>query len=140
MPFLKLRCERAYNTGGIRTSFGMPELVDRLRRAGIAARGVGGDLEIDTNDETFVFTDWQREGLTHVGWLRFTTHGDVGGLSWKLSKAGIRHRLELSRPRDLDTDDIRSVTRFEFRWDTAGRRRAGQIEPAIITYDEALSV
>lgn len=137
MAFLKLRCERAYNTGAIRTNFSLPELADRLVRHGVEARACHGRLEIDTTDETFVFDDWQNEGhLQHVGWLRFTTEGDIGGLSWKLSKGGIRHRLELSRPRDLDTDDVRCVTRYDFRWESPGRRRLGQIEPSIMTFDE----
>jgi hypothetical protein len=136
--FLKLRCERAYNTGAIRTNFALPELAGRLQRAGLAARCSRDSIEIDTADETFVFGDWQREGLTLVGWLRFTTEGDVGGLSWKLAKQGIRHRLELSRPRDLDTDDVRCVTRYDYRWDSPGLRRAGQVEPSILTFDEAI--
>ncbi len=138
MPFLKLRCERAYNTGAIRSPYTPGELAGKLAGAGLWAGVCGDELAIGWSGDRFVFEQWEGGALDQTGWLRFTTRGDVGGLSWQFARLGIRHRLELSRPRDLATDDVRCVTRYEDRWNSLGRRCPDEIEPSILTFDEAL--
>lgn len=138
MPFLKLRCERAYNTGAIRGPYAPGELARKLAAAGLSTAVSGGELSIAWGGDRFVFDEWEGGPLDQIGWLRFTFTGDIGGLSWQLARLGIRHKLELSRPRDLDTDDVRCVTRYEYRWNSTGRRRPNEIEPSILTFDEAL--
>lgn len=138
MPFLKLRCERAYNTGAIRGPYAPGELARKLAAAGLSASVCSDALQIDWGGERFVFDQWEGGALDQIGWLRFTTSGDIGGLSWQFARLGIRHKFELSRPRDLETDDVRCVTRYEYRWNSVGRRRAVEIEPSILTFDEAL--
>lgn len=138
MPFLKLRCERAYNTGAIRGPYSPWELASKLAGTGLSTAICGDALSIDRKGDRFVFDQWEGGAHDQIGWLRFTTSGDIGGLSWQFAKLGIRHKLELSRPRDLETDDVRCVTRYEYRWNSIGRRRSREIEPSIVTFDEAI--
>jgi hypothetical protein len=138
MPFLKLRSERAYNTGAIRSPYSVSELARKLSGGGIAVSTCGDELAVDWYDERFVFEAWEGGALDQIGWLRLNTSGDIGGLSWQLARLGIRHRLELSRPRDLETDDVRCVTRYEYRWNRPGRRRPDEVEPSILTFDEVI--
>jgi len=136
MAFLKLRCERAYATGGLRTHLSPRELAAKLSRNGVNAYIWDGELRIDDFDNFWVFEGWQSNGIGWEGWLRFTTEGDIGGLSRKLARIGVRHKLDWSRPRDLETDDWRCVTQYQYRWDIAGGRRPIDIEPSIVTLDE----
>jgi hypothetical protein len=138
MALLKLRSERTYSTGAIRGPYALGELARKMNAGGLVVSTCGDELTVEWQDDRFVFAAWEGGALDRVGWLRFTTKGDVGGLSWQLAKLGIRHPLELSRPRDLETDDVRCVTRYEYRWARTGMRRPGEIEPTIVTFDEAL--
>lgn len=138
MAFLKLRCDKAYATGGIRTHLSPRELADKLRRNSLLAAMWDDELRIDAFDNIWVFADWQSNGIGWEGWLRFTTEGDIGGLSRKLAKLGIRHKLDYSRPFDLETDHVRCVTQYSYRWDVAGGRRPSDIEPSIVSFDEEL--
>lgn len=138
MSFLKLRSERAYATGGIRTHLSPRELAGKLARGGLSTSVSGDELRIDAFDNAWIFESWQSNGIGWEGWLRFTTDGDIGGLSRRLARLGVRHRIDWSRPRDLETDDVRCVTQYAYRWDTTGGRRPNDIEPSIVTFDEAL--
>lgn len=138
MSFLKLRCDRAYATGGIRTHLSPRELAEKLKRNGIDAYVWNEELRVDGYDTIFAFGDWQSNGIGWEGWLRFTTEGDIGGLSRDLARLGVRHRFDWSRPFDLDTEDMRCVTQYSYRWDVAGGRRKIDVEPTVVTFDETI--
>jgi hypothetical protein len=135
MSFLKLRCDRAYATGAISTNLRIGELAGKLRRHRMGAMVTRDSLHVDCNGDEFVFDNWQSEGLATVGWLRFKTDGDVGSFSRRLARHGVRHRFEHSRPLDLDTDHIRCVTSYEYRW-TGFANCQSDTMPVIETYDE----
>jgi hypothetical protein len=135
MAFMKLRCDRAYATGAITTNLTPRELAMKLRRHGIGAMVSDGALHLDLAGDAYVFDNWEQNGLARIGWLRFKTDGDVGTLSRRLAIHGVRHRFEHSRPRDLDCDDVRCVTSYEFRW-TGFDNTQGDTMPVILTYDE----
>ncbi len=137
MAFLKLRCERAYATGALRTPLSVREFAGKMKRLGHAARVENGSLHIACRGDGWTFGDWQENGLERTGWLRFVCEGDISMLSTVLASAGVRHRFEWSRPFDLVTDDIRCVTSYDYRWQdyTMG---PGSLIASIDTYDEPI--
>lgn len=139
MAFLKLSCERAYATGAIRTNLSLRQLAAKLNRVGVPAMVSDGALHVRSGDDIWSFGDWTPDGLGQIGWLRFTTEGDIGGLSRKLAIHGVRHKFDHSRPRDVETDDVRSVTQYEFRWDGITGANASVTVPSIETFDEQLA-
>lgn len=138
MAFIKLRCDSAYATGAIRTNLDFPVLVSKLKRVGLGAEVVKGDLHVRLDGETWVFSDWQPDGVGRIGWIGLKMMGDVSSLSSKLAEAGIRHRFEYSRPFDLTTSDKRCVTKYDYRWDTPGLAPRALVTADITTYDEQL--
>lgn len=139
MSFLKLRCETAYYTGAIRTNLSIGELVQKFNRAKMTARLDRGTLVVTYARDAWVFTDWQPDGLGQIGWLRFTTEGDLGGFSRKLALLNLRHKFDHSRPSDVDITDVRCVTRYAYRWDGLSGPNAADTVPAIDTFDEVLT-
>jgi hypothetical protein len=135
MAFLKLRSERAYATGALRTPLSVREFAGKLKRLGHGARVDGNTLHISVRGDHWMFGDWQENGLERTGWLRFTCDGDISALSRVLAAAGVRHRFEWSRPFDLVTDDIRCITSYDYRWKdhTLG---PGSMIASVDTYDE----
>jgi hypothetical protein len=138
MPFLKLQCESAYATGAIRSNLDMAHLIAKLNRVGLKAASMGGNLQIRCGDEGFIFSDWEPDGVGRIGWLQLKIMGDVSVLSRRLSEAGIRHKFDYSRPRDLETSDVRSVTQYDYRWDTPGLPPSGATRPAVTMFDEQI--
>jgi hypothetical protein len=138
MAFLKLPLEKAYATGGLRTNLDTPHLVEKLKRSGLKAEAKGSQLTITCGDEEFVFAEWERDGVGRIGWLQMKLLGDVSVLSRQLSEAGIRHRFDYSRPRDLTTNDVRCVTQYDYRWDQPGLPPRSATRPYVITFDEQL--
>lgn len=138
MGFLKLRCECAYATGAIHSNLSVRHLASKLTSAGLPARVEGGVLRVSCDGATFAFGEWADEGMGRIGWLQFTTEGDIGTLSRRLARLGIRHCFDLSRPADVGVDDVRCVTRFEHHW-TTGKIGVHPAEmPQIHTYEEQL--
>lgn len=135
MSFVKLRCERAYATGALRTPLSLREFAAKMRRIGVSATVDGGRLTLVCAGETWVFSDWRQNGLEQVGWLTISTDGFIGNLSEKLAGAGVRHRFEHSRPLDLETDDVRCVTSFDYLWADHTLRPGGK-KADVETYDE----
>jgi hypothetical protein len=138
MTFLKLRCERAYVTGALRTTLSLREFAGKMKRIGLQTKVVDGAVHIDSDGATWIFGDWQQDGMSQTGWLRFTMDTQIGGLSRLLARHGIRHRFEHSRPRDLDSDDVRCITSYDFRWNDHSLN-PGAIEVTVETYDEAVA-
>lgn len=138
MAFIKLRCDSAYATGGIRTNLDPPVLISKLKRVGLNAELIGSDLHVRCAADTWVFGDWQPDGVGRIGWVGLKVMGNVDMLSSKLAEAGIRHRFEYSRPFDLATSDKRSVTTYDYRWDIPGVAPRASVKPDITTYDEQL--
>jgi hypothetical protein len=138
MAFLKLKCDTAYATGAIRSNLDMSHLVDKMRRAALKAEMVGQQLRVQCGDEDFIFDAWESDGVGRIGWLQLKILGDVGTLSRKLSEAGIRHKFDYSRPRDLETSDVRSVTQYDYRWDIPGMAPKAATRPAVTMFDEQL--
>ncbi len=133
--FLKLRCERAYATGAVRTPLNLREFAAKMKRLGMKATADAECVHIALHGATWTFADWQQNGLENVGCLRFTTDGHIGVLSDKLAAAGVRHRFEHSRPLDLDCDDIRCVTSYDHRWQDFSLA-PGRNQAVVETYDE----
>lgn len=138
MTFIKLRCDTAYATGALRTNLDLPILISKLKRVGLSAELAGSDLHVQCDGETWIFSDWQTDGVGRIGWIGLKVMGNVDMLSGKLAEAGIRHRFEYSRPFDLATCDKRTVTTYDYRWDTPGLAPRAAIKPEITTYDEQL--
>ena len=136
MAFLKLRYERAYLTGGIKTTLGRRDFVKKLNRVGMRAKLEGGVLHVVSGNDEWQFADWEQDGLEETGWLKFTTDGDIGALSRKLAGAGIRHKFDHSRPGDAKSDDVRCVTQYEHRWDDGKVPYIPGEMPNIETFDE----
>jgi len=140
MAFLKLRCETAYYTGAIRTNLTLRQLASKLNRVGMTAMLGDGVLHMRCGTDIWSFDGWEGDGLGQIGWLRFTSEGDIGSLSRKLAIHGVRHKFDHSRPRDVDTDDVRCVTQYEFRWEGFGGKGGGpETVPTIETFDEQLA-
>ena len=137
MSFMKLRCERAYATGALRTPLTVREFAGKLTRLGLSARVEGATLHVVCSGDRWSFGDWQENGLERTGWLRFSSDGDISALSKVLARAGVRHRFEYSRPFDLVTDDVRCITSYDYRWrdHSVG---GGSMVASIDTYDEPL--
>ncbi len=138
MSFVKLRCDSAYATGAIRTNLDMPLLMSKLKRHGLGAEMAKGSLHVTCGADTWVFGDWERDGVGRIGWIGLKMLGDVSDLSQQLATLGIRHKFEYSRPRDLETSDVRSVTRYDYRWDTPGLAPRAAVTAAISIFDEQL--
>lgn len=138
MAFVKLRCDTAYATGAIRTNLDFAILVSKLKRVGLGATVVNGDLQVTCGGDTWIFGEWEPDGLGRIGWIGIKTMGNVSHLSSKLAELGIRHKFEYSRPFDLTTSDVRSVTRYDYRWDTPGLAPRAAVVPDITTFDEQL--
>jgi hypothetical protein len=138
MTFAKLKCDTAYATGAIRTNLDMPLLIAKLKRNGLDACMQAGRLLIACDGETWELDDWQPDGIGLIGWIEVKMLGDVGVLSRRLARAGIRHKFDYSRPRDLQTSDIRCVTQYDYRWDTPGMAPRAAVMPEITTFEEQL--
>lgn len=138
MAFLKIRCATAYVTGGIRTNLTLRQLANKLTRVGLPTSLQDGAMHVKMGTDSWVFGEWEPEGLGQIGWLRFTTEGDIGGLSRRLAIHGVRHKFDHSRPLDLDTDDVRCVTQYDFRWTGFGGAGGAETVPAIDTFEERL--
>jgi hypothetical protein len=138
MAFQKLKCDTAYATGAIRSNLDMPHLIAKLKRVGLRVEMTSGQLRIQCGDEAWEFGDWEADGVGRIGWARMRILGDAGSLSRRLAQAGIRHKFEYSRPRDLETNDVRSVTRYDYRWDRPGLPPRSAVVPDITTFDEQL--
>ena len=138
MSFLKLNMATAYATGGLRTNLDLAHLVAKLNRQGLHARMRGNDLLVDCGDETWTFDVWQNDGVGRIGWVQMKPLGDAGALSRLLARAGIRHRFDYSRPRDLATHDVRCVTQYDYRWEKPGLPPRSAQEPDITMFDEQI--
>jgi hypothetical protein len=138
MAFLKLRCETAYATGAIKTNLTLRQLASKLTRVGMPALASDGVLYVRCGGDNWTFGDWQPDGMGLIGWLRFTTEGDIGTLSRQLAIHGVRHKFDHSRPFDMTTDDVRCVTQYEFRWDGFTPANTSATMPTIETFDERL--
>ena len=136
MPFLKLPLEKAYAIGALRTNLDMAHLIAKLERAGLKAEMRDGRLHVACDDESFVFGAWEADGVGRIGWLEMRIITDVGRLSRRMAQAGIRHRFDYSRPRDLETNDVRCVTQYDYRWDRPGLPPHGADVPAVTMFDE----
>ncbi len=139
MAFLKLRCERAYDTGAIRTNLSPRDLAVKLTHAGMPSAYDGKSLTVRCKGDVWHFGDWEHDGMSLVGWLRFTTEGSIAMLSDALSRQRVRHIFDHSRPFDLITDDVRSVTQYCFGWSDAMKAGAAFGRASIISYDEVLA-
>ena len=139
MAFLKLRCERAYDTGAIRTNLSLRDLATKLTHAGMPSAFDGRTLAVRCNGDVWQFGDWQQDGMSRIGWLRFTTEGSIAVLSDRLSRSRVRHIFDHSRPFDLLTDDVRSVTQYSFGWSDAMKAGAASGRASIVSYDEVLA-
>lgn len=138
MAFLKFRCDGPYATGAIKTTLDQKGLAFKLTRHRMPARVVGPCVDATCNGDRWSFNDWQREGDEWVAWLRFTMSGDVEAFSRRLATHGVRHRLEWSEPFDPDTDHIRRVTRFSYRWNGLDGTNASQTTPTVEQFEEHL--
>jgi hypothetical protein len=136
VPFHKLAHEKAYATGAIRTNLDLPFLARKLRRCGVDAALRDGRLHIRCDEHTWAFGDWEPDGIGRIGWIQIKELGDVGTLSRKLAKAGLRHRFEYSRPAEIDVTTRRCVTEYEYRWALPGVAPRAHVMPNINTYEE----
>ena len=134
--FLKVAAERAYATGGIRSNLSLGDLATKLRRAGLEATADRGRLVIRCDGEEWSLDKWEPDGVGRIGWLDTKELGDARGLSQRLARIGVRHRLHYSRPRDLETSHVRTVTQYDYRWDTPGLPPPSDNAPDITTFDE----
>lgn len=139
MPFHKFRCDGPYATGCVRTTLDRRGLAFKLSRHNIPARVFGQCVDATCrNGDRWSFNDWERDGAGWIAWLRFTMVGDLAAFSHRLSTHGVRHRLEWSAPRDADTDHIRRVIRYSYRWDGLDRTNASATLPTIEQFEEHL--
>ena len=138
MAFLKISHDRAYATGGLRSNLPMRQLIGKLKRGGLPAEMIADRLVIRCGDDIWSFGDWQPDGIGRIGWLGMTVGGDVSALSRRLARIGLRHRIDYSRPFDVETRHVRSVTQYDFRWDVLGLAPPGDAMPSIVSFDEHL--
>jgi hypothetical protein len=152
MTFMKLRCEGAYVTGAIRTSLSPKALAMKLTRHGMPTVARADSVVATCNGETWAFNDWQPDGDGWTAWLGFTMGRDDGWTAWlaftmgcnasafsqRLAIHGVRHRFECSTPRDADTDDIRNVITFEYRWHGLDSSNASSTVAAVDQFQEQL--
>ncbi len=134
--FLRVAADRAYATGAIRSNLSLSDLASKLRRGGLEASLDKGCLTLRCDGETWVLDKWEPDGVGRIGWLTMKELGDARALSRRLARIGVRHRLQYSRPRDLETSDIRTVTQYDYRWETPGLPPPGDNAADISTYDE----
>ncbi|MEZ5856179.1 MAG: hypothetical protein R3D67_16050 [Hyphomicrobiaceae bacterium] len=134
--FRKLAAERAYATGAIRSNLSIADLAAKLRRGGLEASADRGSLVIRLDGEAWLIANWEPDGVGRIGWLEMKELGDAGGLSQRLARIGVRHKLQYSRPRDLETSDIRTVTQYDYRWDTPGLPPPSDNAADVTMYDE----
>ena len=138
MPFLKLKCDTAYAASAIRSNLDMPHLIAKLKRVGLRVEFKDRRLAITCGDEQFDFGDWAPDGVGRIGWMEMKLLCDLSRLSRALSKAGIRHRFDYSRPRDIETHDVRCVTQYDYRWDIPGLPPRSAHVPAVTMFDEQI--
>lgn len=138
MAFMKFACDGPFATGAVRTSLERKGLAFKLSRHSMPARVVGPCVEATCNGDRWSFNDWERDGEGWMAWLRFTMEGDLGAFSHRLATHGVRHRLEWSEPRDPDTDHIRRVTRYSYRWNGLDRSNWSCTTPDIEQFEEHL--
>ncbi len=138
MAFHKFRCDGPYATGAVRTTLDRKGLAFKLSRHNMPARVIGPCVDATCNGDAWSFNDWERGPDGWTAWLRFTMTGDLAAFSRKLATHGVRHHLEWSQPRDPDTDHIRQVTRYTYRWEGLNRSNAGGTLPTIEKYQETL--
>lgn len=138
MAFMKFACDGPYATGAVRTSLPPKALAFKLSRHNMPALVVGGSVEARCGGDLWSFNDWQRDGEGWTAWLRFTMTGDLEQFSRRLATHGVRHRLEWSEPIDTDTDHIRRVTRYSYRWDGLDRTNASRTTPDVEQFQEHL--
>ncbi len=141
MAFLKFACDGPYATGAVKTTLDPKGLAFKLSRHNMPARAmlVGPCVDATCNGDRWSFNDWHRDSDgVWVAWLRFSMAGDLGDFSRRLATHGVRHRFEWSEPRDPDTDHIRRVTRYTYRWDGLDRSNMGRTMPDIEHFEEHL--
>jgi hypothetical protein len=138
LAFLKFSCDGAYATGAVRTSLDPKGFACKLGRHKMPSRLSQGCVEATCGGDRWTFQDWSREGDQWTGWLRFSMIGDLEALSRRLATHGVRHMLEWSAPRDADTDHIRRVTRYSYRWTGLDRSNADRTTPDIEHFEEHL--
>lgn len=139
MAFLKFRCDGPYATGAVKTTLDPKGLAFKLTRHNMPARmtTLGPCVDATCNGDRWSLNDWQREpDGGWIAWLRFTMQGDLDAFSRRLATHGVRHRLEWSQPYDQDTDHIRRVTRYSYRWDGLDRANKYQSTPDVERYIE----
>lgn len=139
MPFHKFRCDGPFATGAVKTTLDPKALAYKLTRHNMPARALAAGPCVDAtcNGDRWSFNDWQREADgSWTAWLRFTMTGDLEAFSRRLATHGVRHRLEWSVPYDANTDHIRRVTRYSYRWDGLDRSNKSQTMPDVERYIE----
>ena len=140
MAFMKWRSENAYVSGAIKTNLSAGGLAMKLNRHKIPATyGPAGLVEFTFGGEKWFFGEWEPDGIGgHLVWMRPCFSQYAASLSARLAIHGIRHRFEVSSPRDQDTDDIRAVTRYDYRWNGMESADAANTVPAITQFEEQL--
>ena len=138
MPFHKFSCEGPYATGAVRTTLDGRGLAFKLSRHSMPARALAGCVDATCGRDRWTFNDWQPDGDGWMAWLRFTQQGDLAAFSRRLATHGVRHKFEWSEPRDADTDHIRRVTRYSYRWDGIDRENKNRTTADIEHFEEHL--
>ena len=138
MAFMKFACDGPFATGAVRTTLDRKGLAFKLSRHRMPARVIGACVEANCGSDRWTFGEWERDGDGWITWLRFTMNGDLAEFSRRLATHAVRHRLEWSEPLDTDTDHIRRVTRFSYRWDGIDRDNKNRTTADIEKFEEHL--
>jgi hypothetical protein len=140
MAFMKWRSENAYVSGAIKTALTPAGLAMKLNRHKISAMyAANGLVELTFGHEKWFFGEWEPDGVgSHLVWMRPCFSQYTASFSARLAIHGIRHRFEVSSPRDDQTDDVRAVTRYEFRWHGFESADSANTVPAITQFEEQL--
>lgn len=133
MPFHKFRCDGPYATGAVKTTLEPKGLAFKLSRHNMPARAFAGPcVDAICNGDSWSLNDWHPDSDGGwVAWLRFTMVGDLAAFSRRLATHGVRHRVEWSEPYNQDTDHIRRVTRYSYRWDGLDRDNKSRTTPDV---------
>ncbi len=138
MPFVKWRSAEPYATGAIRFSLGPKAFASKLMRHKVLARADKTGVAIMHAGQEWRIDDWERMGDGYVAWIRPVFNACASDLSRRLALSGVRHMIEHSRPRDEERDDIRVVTRYEYRWAGHATADAADTTPVVTFYEEHL--
>lgn len=138
MPFVKWRSAEPYATGAIRFALGPKAFAAKMMRHKVLSRADKTGVSMMYAGQEWRLDDWERLGDGYVAWLRPVFNACTGDLSHRLALSGVRHVLEHSRPRDEERDDIRVVTRYEYRWAGLAYAEAADTTPVVTTYEEHL--